>query len=585
MKLQYKILAVVIALVGLSSCNDFLEKVPDTRVYLQNLDQLEQLLVTCYTQTNYAALGELSSDNVIDTNSPSADGMRYNYSSYNQYDEQIYAWEDVTLDISDSDSPSGIWNGCYQAIAGANAALEKLEEFEQAGEIEGEAITARDQARMAAIKGEALMVRAYHHYILAQVFCMPYRGNLSNQYPGIPYATKPETELNPKYDRGTLQQTYDNIEKDLLEGLKNVTDEFYEVPKYHFNVAASNAFAARFYTAKREYDKVLQYAEAALKGTDVRSMRNDFWDKDFYDLDNGARYYTSVDRPGNFMMIDTYSTWLRRWGNRFWTAREGLRGSIGGPGPTWERCTYSYGSGKNKESWSMMPCFTNSFLSSSLHAEYGAIFMGNCWEQFEYTDKIAGIGYVHMIRPEFTSQELILLRAEANLFMGNIDAAFDDLYLWNHDHLKLDSTANYNMVELTKELIQTFYTKEYQARRGYESYGIMKDFHIDEVCPSDRYHMTEEIEPYMQCLQHFRRIQLIHMGNRWFDIKRFGFSITHKMGISNVYTLETLDPRYAIQIPNEVIGAGLEPNSREIKPRVVENANGFGVSANAIANN
>ena len=586
MKLRYKILSIVIALVGLSSCSDFLETVPDTRVYLQNLDQLEQLLVTAYTQTNYAALGELSSDNVIDTNSPSADGMRFNYSSYNQYDEQIYAWQDVTLDISDSDSPSGIWSGCYGAIAAANAVLEKLEQFEEAGEIEGETISPADINRMTAIKGEALMIRAYHHYILAQVFCMPYRGpQISTTLPGIPYAVKPETELDPKYDRGTLQQTYDNIERDMLEGIKCVTDEYYEVPKYHFNVAAANAFAARFYTAKREYEKVIEYAEAAFKGTDVRSMRNDFWDHDFYDLDNGARYYTSVDRPGNFMMIDTYSTWLRRWGNRFWTAREGLRGSIGGPGPTWENCKYSYGSGKDKETWAMMPCFTNSFLSSSAHSEYGAIFMGTCWEQFEYTDKIAGIGYVHMIRPEFTSQELILLRAEANLFLGNLDAAFEDLYLWNHDHLKLDSTDNYNMVELTKELVTKFYTKDYQVRRGYDSYGIVNEFHIDEVCPSDRYHMTPEIEPYMQCIQHFRRIQLIHMGNRWFDIKRFGFTITHKMGISDVYTLEVLDPRYAIQIPNEVIGAGLEPNTRAIEPRVVKDEHGFGVSANAcIAN-
>ncbi len=587
MKLGYKILSVVIALVGLSSCSDFLETIPDTRVYLQNLDQLEQLLVTAYTQTNYAALGELSSDNVIDTNSPSADGMRYNYSSYNQYDEQIYAWEDVTLDISDSDSPSGIWSGCYGAIAAANAVLEKIDEFTEAGEIEGELISAHDQARMNAIKGEALMIRAYHHYILAQVFCMPYRGpQLSAQHPGIPYATKPETELDPKYDRGTLQQTYENIEKDMLEGLKLVTDEFYAVPKYHFNVAASNAFAARFYTAKREYDKVVQYANAAFKGTDVKNMRNDFWDKDFYDLDNGARYYTSVDRPGNFMMIDTYSTWLRRWGNRFWTAREGLRGSIGGPGPTWENCIYSYTHGKDKVSWSMMPCFTNSFLSSSAHSEYGAIFMGNCWEQFEYTDKIAGIGYVHMIRPEFTSQELILLRAEANLFLGNVDAAFEDLWLWNHDHLKLDSTDNYNMVELTKDLITKFYTKDYQVRRKYDTYGIVMDFHIDEVCPSDKYHMTPEIEPFMQCVQHFRRIQLVHMGNRWFDIKRYGFTVTHKMGISNVYTLDVLDPRYAIQIPNEVIGAGLDPNPRPVSPRLVKDEHGFGVSANAcIANN
>ena len=579
MKLRYKIFFIAIALIGLSSCKDFLEKVPDTRVYLQNLDQLQQLLVTAYTQHNIAALGELSSDNVIDTNSPSEDGMRYNYSSYNQYDEQIYAWQDVTLDISDSDTPSGIWSACYSSIAAANAVLAKLDEFNEAGEIEGEPISSADKTRMDAIRGEALMIRAYHHYLLAQVFCMPYRGaTISATLPGIPYATSPETELDPKYDRGTLQQTYDNIEKDMLEGLQLVTDDYYEVPKYHFNIAASHAFAARFYTVKREYDKVIEHCNAAFKGGDPSTMRNDFWDKDFYDLDNGARYYTSVDRPGNFMMIDTYSTWLRRWGNRFWTAREGLRGSIGGPGPSWENCKFSHGSGKDKEEWAMMPCFMNSFLSSSSHPEYGAIFMGTCWEQFEYTDKIAGIGYVHMIRPEFTSQETMLLRAEANLFLGNIDEAFDDLYLWNHEHLLLDSTANYNMVELTKDLITKFYNTDYQRRRAYDKFGIMKEFHIDEVCPSDKYHMTPEIEPYMQCLQHFRRIQMIHMGNRWFDIKRFGFSITHKMGISDVYTLQVLDPRYAIQIPNEVIGAGLKPNER---PTPVAAQNGVSVTANS----
>ena len=71
MKLRYKILFIAIALIGLSSCKDFLEKVPDTRVYLVNLDQLEQLLVTGYADNSYyAVLGELSSDNVIDINSP-----------------------------------------------------------------------------------------------------------------------------------------------------------------------------------------------------------------------------------------------------------------------------------------------------------------------------------------------------------------------------------------------------------------------------------------------------------------------------------------------------------------------------------
>ena len=71
MKLRYKILFIAVALIGLSSCKDFLDTVPDTRVYLVNLDQLSELLVSGYMDSNYALVGELSSDNVIDNNSPS----------------------------------------------------------------------------------------------------------------------------------------------------------------------------------------------------------------------------------------------------------------------------------------------------------------------------------------------------------------------------------------------------------------------------------------------------------------------------------------------------------------------------------
>ena len=562
MKLRYKILFIAVALIGLSSCKDFLDKVPDTRVYLVNLDQLQQLLVTGYTDANYALVGELSSDNVIDNNSPSDDGVRYHLSYYSQADEQVYAWQDVDLDISSSDTPSGIWGGCYGAIAVANAVLEKTNEFEAAGMIEGEPITAADQARIDAIKGEAYMIRAYHHFILAQIFCMPYRGaSISATLPGIPYATDPEKELDPKYDRGTLQETYDKIEADLLQGLKYITDEYYQVPKNHFNVASSNSFAARFYLIKREYDKVVDYATAAFKGNDPSTMLNDgWWQDDFYYISDIGRYFTSIERPCNMQLFTSYSTWWRRFlGYRFTCNRNAKRGTIQGPGPSWKRCQYQ--NTKTKEKFAMMPCF-NGVCGSAGGQEYGAYFAGTCFEQFEYTDKISGIGYCHEIRPEFTTEETLLMRAEANLFLGNIDAAFDDLYIWNHEHLSDDESRNYNMIELTKEDILSFYNYYDNPDRLDPGYNIVMKFNIDEVCPSDKYHMTNEIEPYMQCVQHFRRIQLVHMGNRWFDIKRFGFSITHKMGISDVYTLEVLDPLYAIQIPNEVIGAGLEPNPR-----------------------
>ena len=566
MKLRYKILFIAVALIGLSSCKDFLDTVPDTRVYLVNLDQLQQLLVSGYMDANYALVGELSSDNVIDNNSPStmagSEGVRYHLGFYSQADEQVFAWQDVDLDISSTDTPSGIWNGCYGAIAIANAVLEKTDEFEATGMIDGEPITASDQARMDAIKGEAYMIRAYHHFILAQIFCMPYRGeSISKTLPGIPYTTTPEKELDPKYDRGTLQETYDKIEADLQLGLKYITEEYYKVPKNHFNIASSNAFAARFYLMKRDYEKVVEYATAAFKGTDPSTMLNDgWWQEDFYYISDIGRYFTSIERPANFQLFTNYSTWWRRFlGYRFTCNREAKRGTIQGPGPSWQRCQYQ--NSKTHEKFAMMPCF-NGVCGSAGGQEYGAYFAGNCFEQFEYTDKISGIGYCHEIRPEFTVEETLLMRAEANLFLGNIDAAFEDLYIWNQEHLSEDESLNYNMVPLTKDQILTFYNYYDNPDRKDPGYNIVMKFNIDEVCPSEKYHLTPEIEPYLQCVQHFRRIQMVHLGNRWFDIKRFGFSIEHRMGISDVYTLETLDPRYAIQIPDEVIGAGLEPNPR-----------------------
>ncbi len=62
--------------------------------------------------------------------------------------------------------------------------------------------------------------------------------------------------------RKTVAYVYEMIEKDLLEGLPLIKDVSYTVPKYHFNIAAANAFASRFYLVKRDYAKTLSYANA-----------------------------------------------------------------------------------------------------------------------------------------------------------------------------------------------------------------------------------------------------------------------------------------------------------------------------------
>ena len=218
-----------------TGCSDFLNTTPDNRTQIDSRKKVRQLLVTAYSQGSYSLLGELSSDNMIDNNSPDDKGEAMVVSSYNRMDDEIYAWNDV-VSSSAQDSPFFIWDACYHAIATANAALEACEELEKQGQ------------DMSGEKGEALICRAYHHFILVNVFSQPYKDdNLSMQDLGIPYSDKPETIVAGKYDRETVTDTYARIEKDIEAGLPLVTDEYYTVPKYHFNRKAAYAFASRFY--------------------------------------------------------------------------------------------------------------------------------------------------------------------------------------------------------------------------------------------------------------------------------------------------------------------------------------------------
>jgi hypothetical protein len=555
MKLKYSILLAVVALMSFTSCSDFLDKEPDTRVSLTSVEQLRLLLVNGYTTSNYGLLGEFSSDNVIDNNSPSSTGTRYNLSSYNRTDDELFAWEDARSD-NGKDSPSDVWESAYHAIACANAVLEKVSQFEAAG---------NTSAELSAVKGEALLIRAYHHFILANIFCMPYRGpELSKNYPGIPYITAPETKVMVKYDRGTLAQTYDSIEADLVAGLPLINDSYYEVPKYHFNKAAANAFAARFYLFKREYDKVVEYADAAFGGPNVdpTPFMSKIWAQStLHYLSDFGRYYSNTSQQRNFLVFATYSSYVRHFasGDRYTCNRDAKRATIQGPGPSWEGCRWK--SSATGETFSMHPCFAAMCFTAGKQ-EYGAYFGGPVGEQFEYTDKVAGIGYAHEVRAEFTGEETLLCRAEAKLFLGDIDGAYADLNVW--EKVRRDNPqGSDNMNAFTKDAIVKFYTR-YASLPLYSGFGIVKPIHIDEVCPSDKYKVTDAILPYLQCVQHFRRIENVHNGMRWFDIKRLGLEITHYIGKDGSATLTVLDPRLALQIPNEIIAAGLTANDRTV---------------------
>ena len=243
-------LAFALALV---SCGDFLDKNPDLRTTLDSEEKIANILVSAYVSGSgsYQIVAELSSDNVCDR------GITKNY---DQFYEDVYEWaENVT---TGNDSPRNIWSANYGCIANANQALSAIEEMGGA------------TAALKASKGEALLCRAYSHFVLANLFCMPYNPATADNYLGIPYMDHAETDLNPRYDRGTLKEVYEMIGKDIEEGIPLIDDNSYAVPKYHFNYKAACCFASRYYLFIQDWDNAIKYATMALTSNPTSLLRD-----------------------------------------------------------------------------------------------------------------------------------------------------------------------------------------------------------------------------------------------------------------------------------------------------------------------
>lgn len=533
---QLSYIAAAIALTGFTACDDFLDAAPDERVTIDTPEKVSLLLVDAYPGGNLASLCEFSTDNVIDNNSPDENGMRYNLSYFDRQDLEAFSWEDVVSNMQ-QDSPSYLWEAYYHSIAVANEALKAIEELEAQGL--GDEVQAQ--------KGEALMCRAYNHFLLANLFSLHYAGEeASKNIPSIPYMDKVEDKVLVHYDREPLQSVYEKIEKDILAGYPLINDGAYSVPKYHFNKKAAAAFAARYYLYKRDYVNAEKWATEALGGTSANpaGMMRTFWGKTFTTYDALVAAYTSAQEQSNLMLIPTYSTFSRRRGERFALNRDAKSATIYGEGPTWSTSITNY---------YCHPCYAGKiFVRGS--QEYG-LFFPKAGELFEYTDKVAGIGYIHIVRCEFTAEEALLTRAEARIWQNNLTGALEDLRTWDESRQKLSIAVNFP--QLTDERIRDFYKEDTGG------FGIVKPLNIDRVNPVDGKTVNANIEPYLQCVLHFRRIETIDDGLRWFDIKRYGIEITHKIGATRVETLVWDDPRRAFQIPAEVIAAGFAPNNRQ----------------------
>ena len=473
------------SLLAFTGCEKFLEQPVDQRTQLDTVEKVGELLVTAYPQADYATFTETMSDLAQDR------GIGQGIVEPENRDP--YFFQDVKY--REQGSPDYYWYACYAAIAAANHALETIEK-------------APNPEAFQAQKGEALLARAYSHFMLVTLFSKVYNPQTAATDPGIPYVTAPEKVVLAQYDRQTVAYVYEQIEKDITEGLPLINNIAYRIPKYHFNTTAAHAFATRFYLFKKDYAKVIEHANLAFPGNTIGSNLRP-WVSVYSNLtaNEGLAIYTQATENANLLLVETQSLWARNLGQyRYGLATPVVTRLFRSPNVTGAR-------------W-IFPLYTQgdeNYLVLKFR------------EHFVREDINADIGLPYTIFPLFTAEEVLFNRAEAYLETNNITAARADLNLYASTRIE-----NYNAT--------THGITDVKLRSYYGTNNVKLGL--------------------LAALLDFKAAEFVQEGMRWFDILRHGIPVTHTTAEGQTLTLPPDDPRRVIQIPQEVVLSGIERNPR-----------------------
>jgi len=560
-----------------TSCDDFLEETPDNRIEVDSEAKVLALLNSAYPQASYIRLAELSSDNVDDWNGE-ANG------NYDHFSEQIYNWEDIYE--SDNHSPAMVWQDFYAAIGAANQAIASINELPAS-------------ANMQAARGEALLCRAYAHFILVNLFAQHYSAQNASSDAGIPYITEPESTLNPEYERKSVAEVYQLVEKDLLEGMQLMNEAIYKSPRFHFNNAAAYTFASRFYLFYQKPDEVIKYASLAL-GEDPRNVLRDY--TKFEDLPtNGpwerAKQYTSSTERANFLISSVHSTDWQYFGPFAYGGRYNFNSELAAKEVVF--CSPWSTPDEIQEQFRMYIFYMSSPVK--LHFPKLPYY-------FEELDAVQHTGYYRSVNVIFKAEEALLNRAEAYALKDQNEKAIADMNLWSGNFFIDSLYYNTGNIDWSAVDWSQWGTPEFEYPYIWKT--TYSNNHLDQAainawCAKYNYYqpaaatpikhlhpeftqLTErsDKENLLQVILEARRLEFLQEGMRWFDVKRYGMTIyrryidasngTWSLKYNVTDSLEYRDKRAALQLPFEVMSAGLSGNRDGYqKPVDTEAANAY----------
>lgn len=366
------------------------------------------------------------------------------------------------------------WNTVYKGIECTNIALDGLAKIKDPG---------NDLVAYNTAKGSALFFRSYMFYFLSQLYCRAYDSSSAATDLGIVLRTT--SDINVKSVRSTVKETYSQI----IEDLKTAITLLPDLPAFTMRPSKASAYGAlaKVYLSAGDYADALIYVNKSL------AIFSTLLDYNSSTVNPAAAFPFPVYPVNPEIILFAYSQ--QGEGAAFVSSSTSARAIID-------------------------TVFYNSYDNNDLRKTLFYNNQGN--GKVTYRGTYSGTFYSFS---GIATNELLLIRAECNARVGNLQTALADLNL--------------------------LLSKRYKSNT-YVPFSTTDGFVL----------LTKILQE--------RRKELPFTGQlRWEDLRRLNkdprFAITLKRVYNGVtYTLPPNDLRYTYPIPlSEIVLSGIQQNPRQ----------------------
>ncbi len=249
MKQMKKLVLLTFIALSLFSCNDFLEEESQDQVRLKSTTSYKEFLFgEIYLGHNVPKdyYLDIMTDDVSDFTRSYGTDHRLDYYGY-------YTWQKEPEEgLGEARKEDNAWDHYYHQILMCNIVLHQVDEAEGL------------QKDITDIKGECYFLRANAYFKLVNLYGEAYVKETAASALGVPI-NKSIGVNDVLYQRESVEKVYKQITDDIEQSILYLKEANVQKTVFRISECAANLLASRIYLYKKEWDKVIKYANRAIE--------------------------------------------------------------------------------------------------------------------------------------------------------------------------------------------------------------------------------------------------------------------------------------------------------------------------------